>query len=263
VAWAIIDRVAHAAHKPRTEPEEQPRADESQRQPDEGGVGLRAVIHGRRSALAMDGRTPLEARSFFRMLHHLIPGRMRWPVAALPWEAQVHLTLFVHRVQGLTPGLYLLVRNPSQQDELRREMDGSFLWERPAGCAQALPLFRLQSGDFREISKHLSCHQDIASDGCFSLGMLARFEPALHRHGPWFYPRLFWECGVVGQLLYLEAVASGIAATGIGCFFDDPFHGLLGLHRHEFQSLYHFTVGGAVEDSRLTTLPPYPAPGDS
>jgi hypothetical protein len=24
-----------------------------------------------------------------------------------------------------------------------------------------------------------------------------------------------------------------------------------------FQSLYHFTVGGAVEDTRLVTLPPY------
>jgi uncharacterized membrane protein len=35
------------------------------------------------------------------------------------------------------------------------------------------------------------------------------------------YPRLFWETGVIGQVLYLEAHAFGISATGIGCYFDD------------------------------------------
>jgi len=32
---------------------------------------------------------------------------------------------------------------------------------------------------------------------------------------------------------------------------------LLGLRGHAWQSLYHFTAGGAVNDARLTTLPPY------
>lgn len=49
-----------------------------------------------------------------------------------------------------------------------------------------------------------------------------------------------------------------ILATGIGCFYDDPVHTLFGLTGRAFQSLYHFTVGGPVEDPRLTTLPPYP-----
>lgn len=64
--------------------------------------------------------------------------------------------------------------------------------------------------------------QDIASDGCFSLGIVAHFEPALRKKNVWLYPRLFWETGVLGQVLYLEAHAIGISATGIGCFFDDP-----------------------------------------
>jgi len=34
-------------------------------------------------------------------------------------------------------------------------------------------------------------------------------------------------------------------------------HRLFGIEDLEFQSLYHFTVGGAVEDPRLTTLAPY------
>ena len=34
-------------------------------------------------------------------------------------------------------------------------------------------------------------------------------------------------------------------------------HALLGLRGHAWQSLYHFTAGGAVEDARLTTLAAY------
>ena len=87
--------------------------------------------------------------------------------------------------------------------------------------------------------------------------MLAEFEPSLREQGPWFYPRLFWETGLIGQLLYLEAEAAGVRGTGIGCFFDDAMHRLLGIADRNWQSLYHFTVGGAVEDTRLKTLHPY------
>jgi hypothetical protein len=62
---------------------------------------------------------------------------------------------------------------------------------------------------------------------------------------------------MIGQVLYLEAEARGYRGTGIGCFFDDPVHALLGLKTDTFQSLYHFTVGMPVEDPRLTTYPPY------
>jgi nitroreductase len=87
--------------------------------------------------------------------------------------------------------------------------------------------------------------------------MIARFDQPLKCWGPWFYRRLYWECGLIGQVLYLEAEAAGLRGTGIGCFFDDPVHELLGLETHQFQSLYHFTVGHPIEDRRLMTLPAY------
>ncbi len=62
----------------------------------------------------------------------------------------------------------------------------------------------------------------------------------------------------MGQALYLEAEAHGLRGTGIGCYFDDSFHELLGLSGRSFQSLYHFTVGYPLSDLRLLTLPPYP-----
>ena len=49
----------------------------------------------------------------------------------------------------------------------------------------------------------------------------------------------------------------GVGDTGIGFFFDDLVHDMLGLRDNEFQSLYHFTVGGPVEDVRLQTSDPY------
>jgi hypothetical protein len=87
--------------------------------------------------------------------------------------------------------------------------------------------------------------------------MIADFDASLHDFGPSFYRHLFWESGVIGQVLYLEAEAAGVRATGIGCFYDDAVHDMLGLTGHAFQSLYHFTVGVAIDDARLTTAPGY------
>ena len=87
--------------------------------------------------------------------------------------------------------------------------------------------------------------------------MLAEFDKTLAEEGPWLYRRMFWEAGMIGQVLYLEAEAAGLRGTGIGCFFDDAVHEVCGLTGTAFQSLYHFTLGGARTDRRIQTLPPY------
>jgi hypothetical protein len=89
--------------------------------------------------------------------------------------------------------------------------------------------------------------------------MVADFTRTLEEEGAWAYRRLFWETGLIGQVLYLEAEAAGVRSTGMGCYFDDLVHRLLDLNPSDdsWQSLYHFTVGGAVDDKRLTALPAY------
>ncbi len=259
--WPAVDDVAAATIKPVTEGTY---GDEGVGGPPcrpaerAGDPPLRPIIRRRRSAVAMDPRGRMDAGAFFQMLAGMLPRPGRLPFNALPWDPQVHLFLFVHRVAGLMPGLYCLVRNPEQEGALRSALKEDFAWDAPEGRPGDLPLYRLLAGDARPAARQLSCHQEIASDGCFSLGMVARFREPLERFGPWYYRRLFWECGVVGQALYLEAEAAGLRGTGIGCFFDDPVHDLLGLEGIEFQSLYHFTVGEAVDDPRLETLPAYP-----
>jgi hypothetical protein len=174
-----------------------------------------------------------------------------------PYEPAIHLLLFVHRVEGLTQGLYFLVRDPKSFVFIQQSMRPELKWVPAPGCPPNLPLYWLLEGDARRLAAQASCHQDIAGDSAFSLGMLAEFEGRLRLTGPWFYPRLFWESGLLGQVLYLEAEAAGVRATGIGCFFDDPVHEIVSIKNVSMQSLYHFTVGGPIEDTRLTTLPPY------
>ena len=178
----------------------------------------------------------------------------RTPWDALWWQPRLHLAIFLHRVDGLAPGLYLHPRGARAADRLKTAMRRGFLWE-PTQAAPAL--FLLVEGDYRRVAQRLSCDQEIAADGFFSLAMIAEFDGSLREHGPAFYRHLFWESGVIGQVMYLEAEAAGARATGIGCFYDDPVHEALGLSGHDFQSLYQFSVGIPVEDERLTTEPGY------
>ncbi len=161
----------------------------------------------------------------------------------------------MHRVEGLDPGLYLLLRDPDRRDLWRAAADPAFAWTRADGCPDALDLSLLRAGDGRMSAAAIACGQAIAADGCFALAMLADLRDL--PGAPWLYRRLFWETGAIGQTLYLEAEALGIAATGIGCFFDDRMHAMLGLQGRALQSLYHFTVGGRVDDERLQTRDAY------
>nr|GEX25921.1 putative nitroreductase family protein [Tanacetum cinerariifolium] len=273
VYWDIIYKTAEAVKKPLTlekeffvEPFVKSGSCSENAYKD---LSLTEVVRKRRSAVDMDGVTSMERDTFYQILLHCLPSGLQekqkrqvaLPYRAMDWDSEVHCVLFVHRVVGLPKGLYFLVRNEEHLDDLKKATRSDFKWQKPEGCPSELPLYELGRADCEKLSKHLSCHQDIASDGCFSLGMVAHLESTLREKGVWMYPRLFWETGVLGQVLYLEAHAVGLSATGIGCFFDDPVHEVLGLTGLNYQSLYHFTVGGPVVDKRIMSLPAYPGPG--
>jgi SagB-type dehydrogenase family enzyme len=261
-AWPEIQAVTEATAKGRTAggsaEAASPRASRGAAEPETGDDrSATGLIRQRRSAVAMDGQTSIATTTFFTMMGRLLPRAGVPPWDVLPWPPRIHPVLLVHRVEGLVPGLYLLERDASLHQELRRALGGSPLWRRVPGSPEELGLFLLEEGDARSFARLASCHQAIASDSAFSLGMLSVFEESLGE-GPWWYRRLFWEAGVLGQVLYMEAEAAGVRATGIGCYFDDVVHEALGLAGERLRDLYHFTVGGAVDDLRLTTLPAYP-----
>ena len=260
VDWAAIGAVEDATVKPHTAPLPLPDLAASSKpaqRPIRDVPRSASIIRQRRSAVNMDGRTGLPLDTFFGMLERTLPDRPHPPWTAIDFPGRIHLCLFVHRIDGLSPGLYVLMRDEARLDAFRAACHDGFAWTRVK--SSGMPLYALALGDCREAAAHASCLQAIAGDGAFSLGMVADFARTLEGDGAWAYRRLFWETGLIGQVLYLEAEAAGVRSTGMGCYFDDFVHQLLGMDLADdaWQSLYHFTVGGALEDERLTTLPAY------
>ena len=261
VEWEIIDQAALAAHKIQTAIIEQP-ADVVYSVPERyGSLSAEQIIQQRRSCLALDGKTSISRSRFYSIFSSVEPSMNSMPFDSLQRSAmatpRIHLGLFIHRVDDLEPGLYFMIRNSESESQLKQAMNSKFHWQRAEACPERLNLFLLQTGDFRGIATGVACGQDIGGDGVFSLGMIAELQDPVKNIGPWMYRRLFWESGIVGQILYLQAEAAGIRSTGIGCYYDDPMHELLGLKDRRYQDLYHFTMGGNVEDIRLTTEPAY------
>ncbi|MBU1364183.1 MAG: nitroreductase family protein [Gammaproteobacteria bacterium] len=264
--WPAIDQVAAASREALSAPEAIDFAPLPPLVPHPTTTGAAQIIRQRRSGQRFDPHYALLKPAFYRMLDAVLPRPQ------LPWLAQttpprIHLLLFVLRVDGLPSGLYLLPRTPAAFTELPAALlptDERFATRRPVAdfdpeCPPHLGLIQLAEMGLQEmqrLARSLSCHQDIASTSAFSLGMLGEFEAATATgHG---YRELLREAGLVGQVLYLEAEAAEVRGTGIGCFFDDPVHQLVGLSGPRYQSVYHFTVGTPVTDARIETDPPYP-----
>src|SRR5271165_6261808 len=119
VDWPVIDQVAAATANSRIAADEEfsrfPSEEELFGAPVRSGTfSAEKVILGRRSAVSMDGSTAIPAATFFRMLARLVPTRdgRSMPWDALPWRPRIHLGLFVHRVNDVPPGLYVLARDP-------------------------------------------------------------------------------------------------------------------------------------------------------
>ena len=216
--WDVVEAVAQATAYPgRVAPASDvpvapPVLDCLPGQPAEPSA--RQILLQRRSAVAFDPRGWLSRASFARVLARLKPVGVPWDVA--DWPACAQLVLFVHRVQDVTPGLYAFVRDPAGRDASA----AGHAPRVPVG-ARALSghddlegLYLLVPADVTWTAARLSCDQDIAAECAFSLGMLVPMASSLEEQGPWAYRRLFWECGLIGQVLYLEAEAGGVRGTG-------------------------------------------------
>lgn len=255
--WPVIDEVSAAAERQATPAAE---AYETETHPyietASSNMAASTLIKQRRSAQAYDGETIMQQTVFYAMLDKLLPRAHVPPWDGMTHRPRIHPILFVHRVEGVANGVYALPRYTAAMPLMKENMRAEFKWERPAGCPSHLPLYLLIAANCQNAARTIACHQDIASDGAFSLAMLAEYDSVLHA-APWQYRDLYWEAGMLGQVLYLEAEAHNHRATGIGCFFDDTLHETLGIEDTCLQDVYHFTVGQAIIDQRLISLPPY------
>lgn len=142
---------------------------------------------------------------------------------------RVRLYLYVHRVAGWEPGVYLW--RPNRQG-----------------------LERVLQGDQRVTAAGLSLGQALAGNACVAFSMVADLDGATARYGDRGYRYAHFEAGAVGQRLYVMAEGLGLRATGIGAFYDDRVQEYLGLERGDGQVIYHFAIGHAVVDPRLDAI---------
>ncbi len=179
-----------------------------------------ALARQRRSALDFlpDGR--ILPRAAFEASLDLLAA----PIAADWQDRFVEPWLFVHRVEGLEPGLYRW--RAGELEPVRKRISAL-------------------------VAAALSLGQDLAGNSCFTVSFIADLGRACALFGPRGYRFVHHEAGALGQRLYLAAEAFGFRGTGIGAFYDDHVHGWLGLAPHGPQQVvYHFAVGDPVPDPR-------------
>ncbi len=266
--WPAVDAVARASRLQRTAPAAAittaPAAAPLRPTPPVGHRSAEALIRGRRSAQRFDRRARMDAASFWPLAAALAPQAGALPWDAQPGPARVHPVLFLHRVDGLPGGAYLLARDAAAVPALQAALP-HLAWQRMA-TPQGLPLYLLaENPALAGTLRTLSCHQAIGADAVFVAALLADLGTAVQADAG-HYRALLREAGLIGQALYLQAEAAGFAGTGIGCYFDDGVHELLGLPAPagdaapRWQVLYHFSVGAPLADPRIRTEPPYPTP---
>ena len=181
------------------------------------------VARTRRSALGFQGGT---LSMSLAQLSAILGAAARPFSADFSRTRFIQLYLYVHRVDGLEPGVYRY-------------------WP------ESRELERMQSGDQRVAAAGLSLGQDLAGDCCVAFSMIADIDRAARAHGDRGYRYVHFEAGAIGQRLYVAAEALGLRATGIGAFFDDAVHRYLDVAPDQGQVIYHFAIGHPVPDPRL------------
>ena len=185
--------------------------------------------HGEYAALSRQRRSALDflgnGRELPREAFAAMCALLDEPVAADWGGPFVTAYLYVHRVQGVAPGLCRLERGG---------------------------LHCIRAGDQRVVAAALSLGQELAGNSCFAVSFVADLGRAAARFGDRAYRFVHHEAGALGQRLYLAAEASGFRGTGIGAFYDDHVHTWLGLDPCGVQQVvYHFAVGDPQPDPRL------------
>ena len=195
---------------------------------------LGMIVRRRRSALDFDPTTqPTEVADLGAILRHATAdfrADFRGNLFGEKGSGLVQLYLYVHRVRGILSGVY------------------RYHAVEPAAAG----LEPMHLGDVQRAAAYLSLEQPLAGHACVAFSLVADLEAAARAFGNRGYRYVHFEAGAIGQRLYLGAEATGWNSTGIGAFYDDDVHRFLNLTPSEGQVIYHFAIGRAVPDPRLT-----------
>lgn len=138
----------------------------------------------------------------------------------------VQLYLYVHRVDGLQPGVYRHWPNSGELEPIKL-------------------------GDQQVMAAGLSLGQELAGNACVAFSMIGDLDRATRAYGDRGYRYVHFEAGAIGQRMYVASEALGLRATGIGAFYDDEVNRYLDIKPDQGQVVYHFAIGYPVVDPRL------------
>lgn len=125
---------------------------------------------------------------------------------------------FVHKVDGLRPGLY------------HYSVEG-----------HALAL--LEAGDYREHATAGCLFQEMAGEAAVTFALSAIFARVCWKYGERGYRYALIEAGHIGQNVYLAATSLHLGCVSIGAFLDGRMNALLEIDGKEEAAIYCIAVG--------------------
>jgi SagB-type dehydrogenase family enzyme len=124
----------------------------------------------------------------------------------------------VHRVEGLSPGIYhYRVREHA--------------------------LEQIESGDFRAAITAAGMNQDMLGESCVTFVLSAVFDRTRSKYGERGFRYVYIEAGHISQNLYLQAVSLGLGSVAVGAFLDGELNRLIGVDGRQEAAVYLHAVG--------------------
>ena len=134
--------------------------------------------------------------------------------------------LYVIRVDNVQSGLYLLFPKHAVKYEaiycahILEETQQQIVTIELVQRELYLHLVKgMEEEEVAKMSSDMACHQRLCANAHFTIDLCVDLEVALQSGE--HYNGCHWECGYVGQLMYVHMELYGLGATAIGCYLDD------------------------------------------
>lgn len=179
--------------------------------------------------------------TFEQILQSLVTTLLHLRYEWLPWRESLQFAIFIHRVAGIKPGLYVLFLNDKQMTSFRSQCKIKFKWK------ETIPryrLFLLYEAPLDEMISDICIADPFIKDSCLTMSFVTSFKPFISTYGVSMYQRLFWEAGLVAELIRLECRLEKLDTVGHPFFYEQLFERIMGIsHYEEYMNTYHLSIG--------------------
>eukprot|EP01084_Bolivina_argentea_P296927 511463_1 len=148
-----------------------------------------------------------------------------------PFKKLCCYILYVIRIENIESGMYLLFpKHATKYENIYKE----YIEKKTKQKSNIIKLINEGKNDdllyiyqyekineetIAKMSKNMACHQNLCSNASFTIDFCVDLN-IIMKNG-YDYSISHWECGFIGQLLYIHMECIGLGATAIGCYLDD------------------------------------------